>query len=83
MEIERIFLNGVYYHLFHININGKHLCVAEEKLERFIQYCINIDAYDSVQWVDELYGYYVDQDIADTADEEKIKQFVLNILDKD
>lgn len=83
MEIQKITINGISYRFFFININDLCLCVAEEKLENFIQDCIDNDLYDSVRWIDELYPYYVEQSVADTEDEEKIKQSILIIIDEE
>jgi hypothetical protein len=82
MEIQKIKLNDETYRLFHISIDDKHLCVAEEKLEKYIQNCIEDDTYHKVEWVDELYGYYVDQTIADAEDEEKIIQSIIDIVNE-
>lgn len=83
MEIESVSLMGKNYRLFHLNINGNPVCVAEEKLENLIQDCIEKDLYHLVQYVDERYGYYVSQDIADTENEESIKKSVIDIIDED
>ena len=83
MTISKVVINDVTYRLFHLTIDGKHLCVAEEKLEKYIQKCIDEDAYHKVEWIDNQYGYYVSQDIADTENEEQIKQSVLDIIDVD
>jgi hypothetical protein len=83
MVIEKVKLDNETYRLFHITIYGQEVCVAEEKLEKHIQNCLDNDTYHSVEWIDNKYGYYVSQDIADTENEESIKKSVIDIIDED
>ena len=78
MKIKNINVLGNTYRLFELNINGKLICVAEEKLEDFIQSCIDNEKYHFVENIDEMYEIYIPQEIADTENE---KDIILSVLD--
>lgn len=84
MEIEKVDIDNVTYRLFHIEIYGTIHCIAEEKLEKYIQKYLENNQYGGiVERIDNRYGYYVSQDIADTEDESKIKQSVIEIMNNE
>jgi hypothetical protein len=81
MIIERVkSFNGEEFKLFHILIEDAPYCVAEERLESHIKKCIESNKYHLVESIDERYGYYIPQEIADTNDEEKIKESLCDVL---
>ena len=81
MQIEKIMLEGNEFRLFHVVINNETYVVGEEKLEKYIQQMIANDRYHFVQHVDEMYGMYIPQEVADTENEESIIQSVSDVLD--
>lgn len=85
MEIEKVVspANKCTYRLFHITIDNRQFCVAEEELDRHITQCIDNNSYDLVQGIDERFAYVVPQKIADTEDVYFISKSVADILDKD
>lgn len=82
MEITKVELDGMEFRLFYIDIKGEQVVVAEEKLEIFMQKAIQNDRWSGkIRDIDERYGYYVDQDIADREDEDEIRESILDIMD--
>lgn len=57
--------------------------VAEERLNQYIEECIEEGLYHEVRDIDELYNYYVPQEIADTLDENEIRNSVEDAMDID
>lgn len=83
MDIENVVskVNGNTYRMFRITIKGKNYCVAEEKLEEHITDCIEKNLYHLVQGIDESFGYYVPQDVADTEDVLVITRSMEDVID--
>ena len=80
MRIEKITLNGNEFRLFYVEIENEEICVAEEKLENFIQDCIEKELYHFVENVDEMYSIYIPQEVADTENESEIKESIMDII---
>lgn len=87
MEKEIVVLNGLEFRLFHVVFNGEEVCVGEEKLNEYIEWCIEHDLYyGDVRAVDERFSYYVAQSVADTECEKEIVaelQFIVDYVDTD
>ena len=63
-------IDGVSYSLFEITVfkgTGKEqtILVAEERLNDKIEQLIEQDRYQEVKKIDDMYGYWVPQEIAD------------------
>lgn len=70
---EIIKLNGKKFKMFHMDINGESVSAAEEKLNEYIEKCLDNGNYTpEVESFDTMYGYYVPQDIVDNGDDEDI-----------
>lgn len=81
MEKEIITLDGVDYKVFYITIKGKEICVAEEKLNDYILECIDNNTYTNrIIAVDEMFGYVVPQEFADSENEEDIVKSITDII---
>lgn len=84
MEKVVISLNGQDYKLFYITINGKEVCVAEDKLNEYIMDCIDNNNYTSeIINVDEMFGYVVPQELADKENEDEIVIYVIDVIKED
>lgn len=82
MEIINKKLHGKNFKLFELSICGKEIIVAEEKLNVYIEKCIDNGEYDNeVQNLDLMFGYYVPQEIADTLNEDKIKKSIEDVYE--
>lgn len=83
MEIINVKLHGKKFKLFKIEVFGEKIIVAEEKLNNYIEKCIdNGGYYSDVKKIDEMYGYYVPQEIADTLNETYITMSIEDVYDK-
>ena len=84
MQIELVkIINGdivFIFRLFHIKIDNKNYCVAEERLNTFIEQQIENNHYHIVENIDDRYNYFVLQEIADTENEEYILQSIKEVL---
>ena len=61
-------------------------CIAEEKFEKYVQETLESNKYYKIKGLkelDETYGYYVPQSIANTENEEEIAYSIEEILDDD
>ena len=61
-------------------------CIAEEKFEKYVQEALESNKYYKIKGLkelDETYGYYVPQSIANTENEEEIAYSIEEILDDD
>lgn len=84
MNILRIDLDGKEYRLFDITLhNGKSLVVAEEALEMHIQRMIEMEQYHKVRRVDEMYGYWIPQEVADGECEEDIVESIEDVYEEE
>ena len=72
MRIEKTTINGREFRLFYVTIEDREICVAEERLNTFIEECIFCDKYHFVENIDNMYEYYIPQDIADGENEQEI-----------
>lgn len=79
--IEYISVNDTEYRLFHLTIDGKEYCCAEEKLDKFIEKCIENNQYHNVSYIDERYEYVVPQEIADTENDEEIIESIADVIE--
>ena len=81
MEIIKKKLNGKTFKLFKLQICGKEQIVAEEKLNKYIEKCIDNGMYDNeVQMADFMYNYYVPQEIAKTLNEDDIRKSIEDVF---
>lgn len=83
MKIIEISIHNLQFRLFELEIRGKMETVAEERLNQYIEECIEAGLYHEVRDIDELYNYYVPQEIADTLDENEIRNSVEDAMDID
>ena len=83
MKIIEISIHNLQFRLFELEIRGKMETVAEERLNQYIEECIEEGLYHEVRDIDELYNYYVPQEIADTLDENEIRNSVEDAMDID
>lgn len=83
MTIEYVSVNDFEYRLFHLTINGKVYCCAEEKLDNFIEECIENNQYHFVSHIDERYEYVVPQEIADTENDEEIIESIADVIENE
>lgn len=83
MKIIEIPIHNLQFRLFELEIRGKMETVAEERLNQYIEECIEEGLYHEVRDIDELYNYYVPQEIADTLDENEIRNSVEDAMDID
>lgn len=81
MEIKTIEYNGAQYLIFIINIGGQYYSCAEEKLDNLIVEHIENDMYHLVEHIDDMYGYVVPQEIADTQNENEIIESIKDAID--
>jgi hypothetical protein len=82
MRTEIVELNGQEFKLFYVMFDNEEICVAEEKLDNYIEECIENDLYyGKVRAVDEMYAYCVAQCVADTDDEQEIIDELKVIID--
>lgn len=72
MRIEKITINGREFRLFYVTIEDREICVAEERLNTFIEECIFFNKYHFVEKIDNMFEYYIPQDIADEENEQEI-----------
>lgn len=84
MRVEFVHIeDGDYLHtfkLFHIEIDGTEYCVAEERLNDFIEQQIEEECYSLVEEIDDRYEYYVPQEIADTQNENEIIKSIKDVI---
>ena len=83
IKIIEISIHNRKFRLFELEIRGKTETVAEERLNQYIEECIEEGLYHEVRDIDELYNYYVPQEIADTLDENEIRNSVEHAMDID
>lgn len=82
MEKEIVNINGTEYKLFHIEVNGEPMCVGEQKLNDHILDCLENNTYTGkLVAVDERIPYFVEQEIADTENEEAIVKHILELIE--
>ena len=73
------------YFLFEITVfkdtpNQKTILVAEERLEERIRKAIEQEDHQSVKDIDEMYEYYVPQEIADDGQEWEIIDSIESVM---
>lgn len=89
MVITKVEIDGVQYRIFEDVVlfpntkNEVSVNVAEQALDDRIMKKIANDEYHKVRGVDETYGYVVDQEIADSENEDDIRESIEDIYDKD
>lgn len=83
MEIKRIEINGKTFRMFYLKIKGEYMNVAEEALDDYILEQVENEQYDKVKHIDEQYGYYVPQEVADTENEDDIRESIEDEIDDD
>lgn len=81
MDIIKIEIDGRTFRMFNLEIKGTMMNIAEENLEQFIQDCIENEQYHKVRHIDEQYGYYVPQEVADTENEDDIRESIEDVID--
>lgn len=60
--------------------------IAEEKFEKYVQEALESDKYYKIKGLkdlDETYGYYIPQSVANTENEEEIAHSIEEILNDD
>lgn len=81
MKIIDKYINGHIFKLFEISIGHQVLIVAEERLNQYIEKCIENNEYvDEIVDIDSLYSYYIPQEIADTLNEEEIVASIKDVI---
>lgn len=81
MKIIDKHINGHIFKLFEISIGHQVLIVAEERLNQYIEKCIENNEYvDEIVDIDSLYSYYIPQEIADTLNEEEIVASIKDVI---
>ena len=88
MQILKVKIGKKEYRLFEIVVfkNTKHeqtVMVAEERLNRRIEQAINQEQYHKVQKIDDLFGYWVPQDIANDEIETEIIDSIESVMRED
>lgn len=89
MVITKIEIDGVQYRIFEDVVlfprtkNEVSVNVAEQALDNCIMQKIDNEKYHEVRGVDETYGYVVDQEIADSENEDDIRESIEDIYDAD
>lgn len=81
MDIIKIEIDGRTFRMFNLEIKGVFMNVAEEDLNQYIEDCIEHERYHKVQHIDEQYGYYVPQEVADTENEDDIRESIEDVID--
>lgn len=81
MEIIKVEIDGKDYRIFNLKINGEYMNIAEESLDECVLECVAKEQYHKVKHIDEMYGYVVDQDIADAENEDEIRECVEDMID--
>lgn len=81
-------IDGVGYSLFEITVfkgTGKEqtILVAEERLNDKIEQLIEQDRYQEVKKIDDMYGYWVPQEIADDECEFEIVDSIESVMRED
>lgn len=88
MQILKIKIGKKEYRLFEIVVfkGTKHeqtVMVAEERLNRRIEQAIQQERYMDVMNIDDLYGYWVPQDIANEEIETEIIDSIESVMRED
>ena len=88
MQILKVKIGKKEYRLFEIVVfkNTKHeqtVMVADERLNRRIEQAINQEQYHKVQNIDDLFGYWVPQDIANDEIETEIIDSIESVMRED
>lgn len=82
MEIINIKIGEREFKMFEIEVCGNCEIVAEERLNLFIEEMIEKNKYDErISNIDDMFGYVVPQEIADTLDETAITQSIADIYE--
>lgn len=81
-------INGVEYRLFEITVfkdtpNEATIIVAEERLNKKIESMIFIEQYHKVRDIDQMYGYYLPQEIADDECEFEMVDSIESVMRED
>lgn len=89
MVITNVEIEGVQYRIFEgVTLfpgtkNEVSVNVAEKALDDCIMQKIENEEYHEVRAIDETYGYVVDQEIADSENEDDIRESIEDIYDAD
>ena len=79
MEIIRYEIDGCIYRVYVLEVLGEIVRVAEHNLDKLILKKIEQGKYNEVRWIDETYGYALDEDVVDT-DENEIRAYVEKLI---
>lgn len=72
----RVFtIDGERYKMYNLEHNGERVNVASFALDNKIEQMHNDDRYDEVQHIDEMYSYYIPEDV-DENNAEEVKAFL-------
>lgn len=88
MEIIKVKIGKKEYRLFEITVfqgteHEQTVTVAEERLNRRIEQAIQREQYHKVSHIDEMYGYWLPQDIADDGTEAEIIDSIESVMRED
>ena len=88
MEKYTVTIDSLEYSLFEMTVfKGTHheqtITAAEERLNNKVEEMIEQDRYHEVQLIDESYGYWIPQDIADEGIESEIIDCIESVMRED
>lgn len=88
MDIIKVKIGKKEYRMFEITVfqgteHEQSVTVAEERLNRRIEQAIQMEQYHKVSHIDEMYGYWLPQDIADDESEAEIIDSIESVMRED
>jgi hypothetical protein len=81
MEILEFVIDGKTYKMFELNILGTPTMVASYDLNEKLNEMIEQERYHEIRHIDEMYGYYLPQEV-DETDEREMIESIEDVIDE-
>lgn len=81
MDILEFVIDGKTYKMFELNILGTPTMVASYDLNEKLNEMIEQERYHEIRHIDEMYGYYLPQEV-DETDEKEMIESIEDVIDE-
>lgn len=81
MDILEFVIDGKTYKMFELNILGTPTMVASYDLNEKLNEMIEQERYHEIRHIDEMYGYYLPQEV-DETDEREMIESIEDVIDE-
>lgn len=81
MKILEFVIDGKTYKMFELNILGTPTMVASYDLNEKLDEMIEQERYHEIRHIDEMYGYYLPQEV-DETDEREMIESIEDVIDE-